>query len=561
MNILSISLFLALIGAAYILYRQYKKLKSFRPIDTEDRLSLLKSFTKGEQRDLYALNCDLQYVFFNDRHKLGMKKFWDKDIAIGINKTDLLPQPYQDQFRKLYQKALKGDTFSHTQKFGDEYFTFQLAPLKNGDTIEGLTAQVHQATEKILYEQELEKHQEDLENLVIARAEEVLNQRDFFQHIIDEDPNMIFVRNEEGKYVLVNKSLADIYHRSVNEVVGKKMDSFQEIGDVERYLRQDREILNGTIENLSEEEKVSIDGTEHWYLVKKKKIEVGDRQYVLGVQSDITHLKLTHQQLEEANQELQKTLSDLREMQFKLVSSEKIASIGLLTAGLVHEINNPINYVSGNVEPLKRDFDEVLDLVEGIDSLDADMKSSILTNKEEITELLNGIQEGANRVKDLISNLKSLSNTSNGKYEFCDVNRYLKSAVKLISSTTGGKIRFEEKYTTEARDIFVDPNQLNQIFLNMLDLVVLDVEEGGIIKVSTDNHDNEVVINMENNGPHYDEKALTQMIDPFDHNGGSQSLGLALSYKMITNLGGHISNENKTGDGNCFRIVFPVKVV
>ncbi len=492
-----------------------------------------------------------------------MKKYYQTDISLGKSKLDYLPEDMSKKFRILYKKALRGHRFTHTQQFGEDYFTFTMAPIKHKESFRGLTCVITLATEKILMEQEFEKHQESLEDLVISRAEEVVNQRNFFQLIIDEDPNMIFVRSKEGKYILVNKALAKAYGSEVPDVVGQKIDRFHESRQsVDKYLEQDQLLFEHGQEEFTEEEVVLKDGARKWFMVKKKLIHLADESYVLGVQSDVTHLKLTQSKLEKANADLSKTLSDLKEMQLKLVSSEKIASIGLLTAGLVHEINNPINYVAGNVLPLKTDLAELKSWVtDELIPARPEKEKAFKVLEREIDELLEGIEEGAGRVKDLIGSLKDLSHTSNGKFQFCDVNRYLSSTVNLIMSTTEGKIRFRERYDPAVKDIFVDPNQLNQIFLNLLDLSALDINPGGTIIVRTELKNQRVVISIQNDGMGYSEKDLTRMIDPFNREGDKNNLNLAISHRMITSLGGQFEIDSTPNIGTTFVISFPEKSI
>ena len=127
--------------------------------------------------------------------------------------------------------------------------------------------------------------------------------------------------------------------------------------------------------------------------------------------------------LEQSNDELKKTLTKLKDTQIKLIDSEKMASLGQLTAGIAHEINNPINFVSANIKPLELDFNDLTEIIRRYEQIDwsKDVTKQIeeIENykkqidlayiNEEIRNLLNGIRDGANRTADIVSNLKNFA--------------------------------------------------------------------------------------------------------------------------------------------------------
>src|SRR6202012_2431291 len=143
------------------------------------------------------------------------------------------------------------------------------------------------------------------------------------------------------------------------------------------------------------------------------------------------------QQLIQTNQDLSLTIEDLKSAQMKLVETEKMASLGQLTAGVAHEINNPINFVSSNVKPLRLDFLEIFSLLdkykaageapdkEKLFELANQYKQSIGLDflKDEILMLLDGIEEGANRTSEIVQSLRTFSRTDELVLKPMDVNK------------------------------------------------------------------------------------------------------------------------------------------
>ncbi len=548
-------------------YIRYRRLHS-KLVDNQEDLSrtklLIKSFlsSSSEDRNLYALNRKMEYIYFNEQHKVDMQRVFSAEPEIGANKIELLPEPLSSQYETLYLRALTGESYSHTQKFGEQYITFLFSPIKEGKEVSGITVQAFQTTEQILLEQELERHQDDLEELVINRTEEIVKQRNFFQTIIDEDPNFIFVRDNNGNYLLANKSTAKAYNKKVDEVIGSNLfDLADNSAQAEKYLSEDQNIISSGKDFFTERSYVLANNEKKWFLVKKKRIKFNENQFVLGVLSDISGLKETEENLQSAYDKLSRTLTDLQEMQLKLVASEKIASVGLLTSALIHEVNNPINYVAGNVEPLRRDFNDIRQWLELSDYFtgNKDRRAEFETASREVDELLDGIENGADRVIKLIANLKKLSYRGDGKKEFCDINEYIRSTIRLIEPIVKRKIEIEETYEDGLEQIFVEASQLNQILLNTLDLVVNKTKKSGKILIRTSGDHRKNIVEIESRGTEIAGLDMMNLIDPFDKEGDDSGLGLAVSYRIITGMGGQIVMDKNGSDSILFRITLPTK--
>ena len=168
----------------------------------------------------------------------------------------------------------------------------------------------------------------------------------------------------------------------------------------------------------------------------------------------------THE-LNDSYRELNATLEDLKQAQTQLVESEKMASLGQLTAGIAHEINNPINFVTSNIKPLKRDIDIMLGAFNAIenvsisDSSAADKQKQIAAYKDEmdfdyltseIGHLISGINEGAQRTAEIVKGLKIFSRLDEDDLKKTNINEGLESTMVIANNLLNNKIKVVKEY-------------------------------------------------------------------------------------------------------------------
>jgi PAS domain S-box-containing protein len=564
--LIAASLAVILTGISVYLFQQLKGLKKQRltlisqEVDSEVHLNAF--IDQSSKVNFYALDEKYRYTYLNGIHKQEMKEVFGVDAEVGKHKLKLLPEPWRSQYQALYDKALKGNHFTHTQKANDRFLAFVFNPVhsKNGK-ITGLTVAVHDATEKIKDQQELEEYRNQLEDLVKKRTDDVIRQRNFFQSVIDQDPNLIFVRNPQGNYVWINKAAADSLQKDVTEVIGKSVLETHRNRDLAKlFLKEDQEILADDRLVTKEEKTEWVDGSTKWLFLNKRRININGKPYILGVHTDITHLKKTEYKLQQTNQELEKTLHELKNMQLNLIESEKMASIGQLTAGLAHEINNPINYVSGNVEPLRYDIE---DLKKWINQFCPDPEDELKKEFEEtfneIEALLGGIEEGASRVKKLMSNLKSFSKPEKNESARFNIAEVMSSTINLMAPSVKNRIRF--KYEPISLSLLNgNVSKLQQVFLNLFDNAIQAIKEQGTIEVNTRELDDKIEISIKDSGKGIAPEIQQKIFDPFfttNEVGKGTGLGLSISQRIVNEHKGSISVQSKIGEGTEFIISLP----
>jgi signal transduction histidine kinase len=282
------------------------------------------------------------------------------------------------------------------------------------------------------------------------------------------------------------------------------------------------------------------------------------------------------------NDELSDTLQDLKETQSQLVASEKMASLGQLTAGIAHEINNPINFVTSNVSPLTRDVNQLLEALENIESIGLSEKSKeeklqeIEDYKEdldfdylkiEIDHLLKGIHEGASRTAEIVKGLKVFSRLDEDDLKKADINECLDSTLVIMNSLlNSSKIKLLKEYG----DIPVAecyPGKLNQVFLNIISNAIHAItqvhgESGeGELKITTQSKGKDIYISIKDNGSGMDEVTMSKIFDPFFTTkdvGEGTGLGMSIAYNTIKNHNGEILINSELGKGTEMIIHIPV---
>lgn len=293
-----------------------------------------------------------------------------------------------------------------------------------------------------------------------------------------------------------------------------------------------------------------------------------------------------HKLLGQKNQELEQTLSQLKSAQSKLVESEKMASLGQLTAGIAHEINNPINFVKGNVGPLKRDFQEIRELFTRLDQLMPGEKlaQNLLALQtyceeidapylfEEMALLLDGIEEGAQRTKQIVDGLQIFSRSDTDSFRMADVHQGLESTLTLLSNSLKQRVQVHRSYS-KLPQIECMPGKLNQVFMNIMSNAIQAMEavqedrngdQIGELYITTASGtlrgEPAIAIDIRDTGPGISSSIESRIFDPFFTTkdvGQGTGLGLSISFGIIDKHRGQISVVHPEAGGVQFRITLP----
>ena len=295
---------------------------------------------------------------------------------------------------------------------------------------------------------------------------------------------------------------------------------------------------------------------------QKKKIETQRDEVVL-----------TNEATKNQKRELELTLENLKLTHSQLIQSEKMASVGVLTAGIAHELNNPINYVSSNVYPLQIDLDELFSIIEKydetikannlaevfseVDALKEKMDYSFLI--KEIFSLLEGIEEGAKRSSQIIKGLQSFSRLDDESCQFYDIHEGIDSSLVLLHNKIKDKIKVRKNYGDfDGLECF--PSKLNQVFMNILTNSIQAIEEEGEIFIQTISSGIGIKIIIKDNGKGMTREVKEHIFEPFFTTkdvGQGMGLGLSISYGIIEQHNGNIDVISEPGKGTEFIISLP----
>jgi signal transduction histidine kinase/HAMP domain-containing protein len=284
----------------------------------------------------------------------------------------------------------------------------------------------------------------------------------------------------------------------------------------------------------------------------------------------------------ESYQKLDRALIDLKTAQRQLVQAEKMSSLGLLTAGIAHEINNPINFVSANIGPLRRNLTDVREILDSYRDLStiSDSKPALDALKvrekaidldytvKEITALLDGIEEGAHRTAEIVQGLRNFSRTDEQVIKLADLHQGIDSTLTLLHNKYKDHVEIIKNYG-DIPEIECFAGQLNQVFMNILSNAIQAIVENksgdgnGKLWIRTRKKDSHSVeIRFKDSGTGMPEEVRKQVFDPFFTTkdvGVGTGLGLSISYGIIEKHGGTIEVESEFGRGTEFIITLPIE--
>jgi len=287
------------------------------------------------------------------------------------------------------------------------------------------------------------------------------------------------------------------------------------------------------------------------------------------------------EQLEKKNNELATTVKTLEDTQQQLVVSEKMASLGQLTAGIAHEINNPINFISSNVQALKMDFQDMQNVLKKVKELEKAKDPVKLTNElihlgkqldfdlleEEISELLGGIERGTERTVNIVSSLRTFSRNSTENFSKANIHDGIDSTITILNSQLNGHISIKKMYGN-IPPIKCQISRLNQVFLNIINNSIQAINaqsnglpHRGIIKITTKKMGDQIQISIKDNGGGMDETTRKRLFEPFYTTkdvGEGTGLGLSISYGIIEQHNGKIDVFSAIGAGTEFLIYLPL---
>lgn len=264
--------------------------------------------------------------------------------------------------------------------------------------------------------------------------------------------------------------------------------------------------------------------------------------------------------------ELKQLYDNLERAQDDLVTSARMASIGQLSSGLAHELNNPLNFVYGNLSHLETylaDIRKVLDQYasegdsEAVTKLKADLQFDYLL--DDLQKALQSCRNGAERCRRLIRDLRTFAKGEEIGAQPMDINEGLETALALILRPFSSRLSVVREFGSLPPFIGI-PGEINQVFVNLLTNACQAIPAKGEIRLATRFEDGRFVVEVADSGVGIPVSDLPRIFDPFFTTrkvGEGKGLGLSISYGIVSKHGGRISVESEIEKGTTFRVEFP----
>lgn len=274
--------------------------------------------------------------------------------------------------------------------------------------------------------------------------------------------------------------------------------------------------------------------------------------------------------------EKEQLLEHLQKTNLQLIHAEKMASIGVMTAGIAHELNNPVSSIHASVEAMRMDYNDLMPIFEKLVQLRKTPATSLHLLEElktlvshidmgylsgELQTLMNTIINGSQRTTDIIQGLKTFSRDTGDEMLPYRVEEGLETALTLLHHKLKNRIRVEKSYQFNGV-IQCQISKINQVFLNILDNAIQALDQEGCIFIETKAQDGACMITVRDTGPGMDDATQHKIFEPFfttKEVGEGTGLGLAISYAIVQQHRGEIRVVSAPGKGATFIITLPLR--
>ncbi len=400
-----------------------------------------------------------------------------------------------------------------------------------------------------------------------------------YREIFNSSSDPIFIHNERGEIVDVNDAMLSVYGYEKDEVFSLTIGDLSSNEDI--YTA--KEAMSHVLEAKEKGRLVfdwhakRKDGQLFWVEVSLKQTIILGKRRVLAIVRDIDEkkrneiqlnryrnrledlvrertreleltnkeLKSSYQSLFKQKEELKLALEKLTETQNQLISSEKMASLGILAAGVAHEINNPLNFIQGGALGLQNYFDE-----------------HYKTIPEDVQPLMDAINEGVNRSADIVTSLNQFSRQNGSKKEECNIHAIIDNCLNILSSKIKNHIKIEKRYHPDECIIMCSEGRLHQAILNILSNAVQAIKsEEGLIAIASTIEDKNLIVSIKDNGEGISEENIKRLTEPFfttKPSGKGTGLGLSITQNILDDHKGSLRFNSEPNKGTTAIITLPI---
>ena len=403
------------------------------------------------------------------------------------------------------------------------------------------------------------------------------------QYLIDNTPTIIYTSVPSGDFKInfVSENLTRVLGYESHEMLSENDFWFDHIhpNDVSQVF--------STLPYLLEDGQQTYeyrfrhkDGSYIWVhdTLRLVRDTEGKALEIIGSMTDITQRKHIENALHEEKEQQKSLIQQLQDTQSQLLQSEKMASIGQLAAGVAHEINNPVGYVSSNLGSLQKYIEDLFKVIHVYEAAEHLMEASPTVSaslaeiqslkkqvdmkflETDIVELIKESLGGVQRVREIVQDLKDFSHVDEAEWQVVDLHKGLDSTLNIAHNEIKYKANVIKEYGDIPR-VECLASQLNQVFMNLLVNAAQSIENQGIITVRTGMKDDWIWVEVSDTGKGIPQENMNRIFEPFFTTkpvGKGTGLGLSLSYGIIKKHSGHCEVHSEVGQGTSFKIWLPV---
>ena len=431
------------------------------------------------------------------------------------------------------------------------------------------------------------------------RIEETMRENAEKRRVILEDIKEAYYEADiNGRFIFVNNAMCKILGYTRNELIGQKYWCLLDEPTLKTlYAAVDKSYKTNEPVKMLDMEAIRKDGAR---LISETSVSIirdteGSFIGFRGISRDVTkrrqmeeELKKNQEELIKKNKEidenrkhiqhalerLEKAYEELKASQLKVLQQEKMASIGQLAAGVAHELNNPMSFISSNLSTLDKYVHRLIDFIGTQSEIIESFKNKAAVKKaeekrkkikldyilEDLKVMLKESLDGSDRVKKIVYELNCFSRMDEEEYKEADINECIDSAIIIVWNELKYKSTLEKNYGNLPHTKCYS-RQINQIFVNLLINAVNSIADKGVIKIKTWHKDGFIFMEVSDTGVGIPRQNLIKIFEPFfttKDAGKGTGLGLSITYEIVQRHKGEITVKSEVGRGTTFTIRIPV---